>query len=73
MSSAVLERTIEQPKNVDLVMASPIANVPEPTIFDRYPLVPVFIAGAISLVLTGMFIGSILVWLSLRHTGVMAP
>jgi hypothetical protein len=49
------------------------SSVAEKTWEDPHPLVPVFIAGAISLVLSVTFIGSILAWLALRHSGVMAP
>lgn len=40
---------------------------------DRHPLVPIFIAGAIALIVATTMIGSILAWLALRHSGVMAP
>ena len=77
MSTAVLEPVVEQPvvaqpAKLDLVAAVP-APVPEETWSDPHPLLPVFIVGAISLVLTGMFIGSIVIWLAVRHSGVMAP
>jgi len=72
MSTAVLERIAEQPK-ADLVLVSPSPSAGEKTWEDPHPLLPVFVAGAISLVLAMTFIGSILAWLALRHTGVMAP
>ncbi|MCU1220915.1 MAG: hypothetical protein JWN42_2112 [Candidatus Angelobacter sp.] len=72
MSSAVAERIVEQPRKLDLVPSRPAPQVIETEQWDPYPLLPVFVAIAISLVLSGMFIGSILVWLSLRHSGVMA-
>jgi hypothetical protein len=71
MGSAVAERIAEKPK-LDLVPARPAPQVIETEQWDPHPLLPVFIAIAISLVLSAMFIGSILVWLSLRHSGVMA-
>jgi hypothetical protein len=73
MSSAVLERVVEQPQKLDLVLVSPAAKVAEKELSDPHPLLPVFVAGAISLVLAGMFVGSILAWIALRHSGVMAP
>jgi hypothetical protein len=73
MSSAVLERVVEQPRDLDLVLVGPVLNVAEKELSDTHPLLPVFIVGAISLMLAGMFVGSILVWLALRHSGVMAP
>ena len=73
MSTAVMERIAEQPQKADLVLVSPSPSVPEQTWEDPNPLLPVFIAGAISLIVSVTFIGSILAWLALRHSGVMAP
>jgi hypothetical protein len=73
MSSAVLERIVEQPRKLDLVAVPPEPRAQEKELADPYPLLPVVIAGAISLTLAVMFVGSILAWLALRHTGVMAP
>ncbi|HXA86851.1 MAG TPA: hypothetical protein VNZ47_17330 [Candidatus Dormibacteraeota bacterium] len=73
MSSAVAERIVEQPRKLDLVPSRPAPQALETEQWDPHPLLPVFVAIAISLVLSAMFIGSILVWLSLRHSGVMAP
>lgn len=72
MSTAVLERAIEQPRKLDLVLLPPPA-VQEQEPWDPHPLLPVFIAGAVSFVLASMLIGSILLGLALRHSGVMAP
>ena len=75
MGSAVAERIAEKPIKLDLVPARPAPNdyEVEAEQWDPHPLLPVFVAGAISLMLSTMFIGAILVWLSLRHSGVMAP
>jgi hypothetical protein len=73
MSTAVVERIAEQPKKADLVLVNPSPSASEKTWEDPHPLLPVFVAGAISLVLAVTFIGSILAWLALRHSGVMAP
>jgi hypothetical protein len=40
---------------------------------DDHGLVPVFIFGMIAFALSSLMIGSILIMLSLRHSGVMAP
>jgi hypothetical protein len=40
---------------------------------DPHPLVPVFIAGILAATLATMFVGFILAWLALQHSGVMAP
>jgi hypothetical protein len=79
MSSAVAERNVEQPVKFDLILVNPAPRISERETlaekpqWDPYPLFPVFVAIAISLMLAGMFIGAILVWLSVRHSGVMSP
>jgi hypothetical protein len=73
MSTAVVERIAEQPQKADLVLVSPTPKAVTQEEWDPHPLVPVFIAGAISLALAMTFIGSVLAWLALRHSGVMAP
>jgi hypothetical protein len=73
MSTAVLETAVEQPITIDLALERPELEVEKSNFYDPHPLLPVFVAIAISLMVSGMFIGSILVWLSLRHSGVMAP
>ena len=73
MSTAVVERIAEQPKNADLVLVSQPQQAATVEDWDPHPLVPVVVAGVISLVLAVTFVGSILAWLALRHTGVMAP
>jgi len=74
MSSVAVERVVEQRPKLDLVPAKPTPIVYEETEqWDPHPLVPVFVAGAVSLILALSFIGSILAWLALRHSGVMAP
>ena len=72
MSTAVLERIVEQPKKLNLVLVSPPPNVAEKEFSDPHPLLPVVIAGAISFVLAVLFVGSILMGIALRHSGVMA-
>jgi len=73
MSTAVVERIAEQPQKADLTLVSPSPIAGQRTWEDPHPLLPVFVAGAISLILSAAFIGSILAWLALRHSGVMAP
>ena len=73
MSTAVVERIAERSK-LDLVPAPPKPQVFDETEqWDPHPLIPVFVAGAVSLVLSLAFIGSIVAWLTLRNSGVMAP
>jgi hypothetical protein len=74
MSSVAVERITEERPKLDLVPAKPAPQVYEETeVWDPHPLIPVFVAGAVSLILSLTFIGSILAWLALRHSGVMAP
>lgn len=74
MSTAVAERIAEERPKLDLVTATPAPQVYEETEqWDPHPLIPVVVAGAVSLILSLAFIGSILAWLALRHSGVMAP
>ena len=73
MSTAVVERIAEQPKKADLALVSPSPSVAEKTWEDPHPLLPVVVTGIISLFLAVTFVGSILAWLALRHSGVMAP
>jgi len=79
MSSAVLERVVEQSEKAELIvmpaesLVTTQADAIEKEPADPHPLLPVLIAGAISLTLAAMFVGSILAWLALRHSGVMAP
>ena len=78
MSTAVLipivEKTVNaQAVNVDVVAATPAAEPQEKDFADQHPLLPVFVFGAVALMLAGAFVGSIVVWLILRNPGVMAP
>jgi hypothetical protein len=75
MSTAVLERAVEQPTQAEFTSAAPVVQTPQglKPFYDPHPLLPVFIAGAISLLLSGAFIGSVLVWLAVRHSGVVVP
>jgi hypothetical protein len=72
MSTAVVERIAEERPKLDLVTSKPTIYE-ETEQWDPHPLIPVFVAGAISLILSLTFIGSILAWLALRHSGVIAP
>jgi hypothetical protein len=73
MSTAVVERIAERPTQADLVLVTPSPKAATVEEWDPHPLLPVFVAGAISLILAATFIGSILAWLAVRHSGVMAP
>lgn len=70
---AVVERVEQRPSPSTPVLVTPKTPKTSDGFFDQHHLVPVFIAGIISLALTGAIVGSIVLWLSLRHSGVMAP
>jgi hypothetical protein len=72
MSTAVLERVAEQPR-MDLVSPDPVSRAADKDLSDPHPLLPVFVAGAISLLLAVTLIGAVLAGLALRHSGIMAP
>lgn len=62
------------PAGLKLVSAAPIAPVPaEVTFLNDHPLVPVFVIGAIALTLSLMAVGSIVFWIAIRYSGVLAP
>jgi hypothetical protein len=66
---------IPEPKeSLRLVQPIDAAPVPEEiTFLDDHPLVPVFVIGAISLALAVAAVGSIVFWLAIRYSGVLAP
>jgi hypothetical protein len=74
MSSVAVQKIAEERPKLDLISPQPAPQVQEGIEpWDPHPLVPVLVAGAISLIASVAFIGSILAWLALRHSGVMAP
>jgi hypothetical protein len=78
MSTVVLEPIVEktvssQPAGVDLVAGIQATESQREDLTDPHPLLPVFVAGAVSLIFACAFVGSIVVWLMLRNSGVMAP
>jgi hypothetical protein len=77
VSTAATIEVIEQPKKADLSLV-PAKTQPQPepdflTVADRHPLLVVGIAAFVALSAAVGMIGSIVLWLSLRHSGVMAP
>jgi len=71
---------IAQPVVAEPASASPMiklvpvaAELEEITFFDDHPLVPVFVIGAISMAMALMAVGSIIFWLAIRYSGVLAP
>jgi hypothetical protein len=67
-----IEELTESPRSLSPVVAKPIPKNAEQS-KGTHPLVVVFIAAFIAFNLSVGMIGSIVIWLSLRHSGVMAP
>jgi|GEM_PF-5707909 hypothetical protein len=61
-------------ESLRLVQPIPAAPIREEiTFLDDHPLVPVFVIGGISLALAVAAVGSIVFWLAIRYSGVLAP
>ena len=81
MTAALVERVIESPKIEGRKPIMPVLvisdRVPpggeEKPFIDAHPLVPVFVIGGIALIGALAFVSSIVMWLALRYSGVMAP
>jgi len=67
------EVLVERPLALSLVMPKPIEIDSQNQSTEAHPLIVVFIAAFIAFNLSAGMIGSVLIWLSLRHSGVMAP
>ncbi len=66
----VVAATSESP----MIKVVPLAaEVGEMTFFDDHPLAPVFVIGAISVVMSLITVGAIVFWLAIRYSGVLAP
>ncbi len=75
MSTAVLEK-VSEPTPRRTVSPAPPPNMAikqAQTALEIHSLFPVMVAGVIAFTLAVLFIGSILGWLALRSSGVMAP
>jgi hypothetical protein len=79
MSTAVSEPRIEQNKGqqqkvdqakLELAAAGQVVATAE-EFADPHPLLPVFVFGIFAFLLSATFVGAIVVWLSLRNSGVM--
>jgi len=74
MSTAALAESVEEHLNPPSSVVVPqklVGNGQHP--IDEHPLLPVFVLGFIALVVSCAAIGSILLWLAFRDSGVMAP
>lgn len=74
MSAAVMAQGVEErlnPGSLVIVQEKPAESVRQRV--DAHSLVPVFVAGFIALAISSAVIGSILLWLALRDSGVLAP
>ena len=76
MTAALAEPIVQSPESstepLTLVLP-PIKTDPGEARADRHPLLPVFVAAGIAMAGALLFVGSILMWLALRHTGINAP
>ncbi|MBZ5525019.1 MAG: hypothetical protein LAP21_22545 [Acidobacteriia bacterium] len=83
MSTATIRHVIEEPKE-SRAQLEVVASGPKPrreaglgiseavnSVTDEYPLLMVFLAGAIAAAAAVTFIGSVVAWLALRHYGVL--
>jgi hypothetical protein len=75
MSAALAEPIVQSDSSTQslTLVPSPITTEPRRAPVDRHPLLPVFVAGAIAMTGALLLVGSILMWLALRHTGISAP
>lgn len=73
MSTMTQIEVLAGPRRISLVPAKPMRMKPTDQSEERHPLVLIFVAGFIAFNLSIGFIGSILIWLALRNSGVMAP
>ena len=67
MSVATL---VEEAQTTDLKQV--VSQENEAGFVDNHPLFPVFAAVLLSLMLSGIMIGAIVIWLSLPHPGLVA-
>jgi hypothetical protein len=83
MTAALVEPVVEHPKTavesrkpVSPLLVVPARALPEGAgklFIDANPLVPVFVIGGMALIGALAFVGLIVMWLALRHSGVLAP
>ena len=77
MSAAATIEIIEQQKKETQTLvpakAQPAAEPASLNLVDRHPMLVIGIAAFFALSAAMVMIGSIVMWLSLRHSGVMAP
>lgn len=79
MGTTLVEPVVEVPevraesrKTVPVVAAKVQPEGAEP-FADPHPLVPVFLIGGMALIGALAFVGSIVIWLALEYSGVLAP
>jgi uncharacterized Tic20 family protein len=69
----VADVLVESPRTISPVETKQIQDDSENQSSEAHPLVAVFIAALVAFNLSMGMIGPILIWLSQRHSGVMAP
>jgi hypothetical protein len=70
-SAAVLEPIVEQPQPVELVVAEVREDETELRVLDHHPMAMIAIAFVITFTVTSVMIGSILMWIGMRHSGML--
>jgi hypothetical protein len=81
MGAVLVEPVVESPKIIlespnTSSSAAPAKVQPEraePDAGDPHPLAPVFLIGGMALIGALAFVASLLIWLALRYSGVLAP
>ena len=68
-----IEPVAERPRAMSLVVTKAIPNATRNQSNETHPLALVLIAAFVAFNLSVAAVGSILLWLSLRNSGVMAP
>jgi hypothetical protein len=81
MGAALVEPVVESPKIIAESLKTSSSAAPakvqpervEPEAADPHPLVPVFLIGGMALIGALAFVASIMIWLALSYSGVLAP
>jgi hypothetical protein len=75
MSAALVEPIVRSSQVAEgrleaVPIAASVSTIPQE---DSHPLAPIFAIGALALIGAFAFVGSIVIWLWLRNSGVLAP
>jgi hypothetical protein len=81
MGAVLVEPVVESPKIIIEIPKTSSSAAPakvrpervEPEAADPHPLAPVFLIGGMALIGALALVASIMIWLALRYSGVLAP